>query len=764
MEPITAAFGLACIAAGGGAGFWLKKADERLAGVSETSLVLQQAQAAHFTHLNTEVATLQHQVNQMTELVSALRATNPEMHGAILAHEIITALEKTHSEDTVLIKQALSALESLVTSISTEASVGDENLLSATSASLLGRLLTAFDAQAIAPEELGLNPVAAHKLGHAALLLARFDWAESCFGMAYQSSPGNANILEALEHIALLKGDEEVRRHWLEARMTVHPDQPDLLRSHAHLLAKLGDAEAERDVLRLEALGVDTAADRSLLSGLRARAGSRSEALEAIEQALAEDPHQAADWLSYAQLLNEEGEAGKAHQAVERCLELDRQSGEAWGLLATLLSPHANRAKEALKAATHAVALDAGGTDLIFLKSDLQHSEGLITAGEETLEKALLKDPANAELRARMAGRKLLESDLDAAQKLLDETPFGIDHALLHVVEGRLHLALCDRARDGTGKTDAVLLADAVASFEGALKLNRELGVAWLGLARTKRLLNDLEGASEDIDRAIRLLPDQDPSASAEAALLAIENKDLSTATKHIDVADVHGNAVTVSYVRGNIALQRGQFEDALGHYTSALNSGPNHIRARLNRCSVLMALNQSKKALDDAQILVDLAPALILARLRRGEALMQLGEWEQARDDLKIALDASPHHYQALTKLASCYMALERPERAEAPLNEAIRLQSDYAPAWHQRGIMYLDINRNENALDDFQSAVRCDGSHLDSRLRIAAIYHQTERFDQAEQAWRAVLALNPDHIVARTRLTECETQLLKS
>ncbi len=763
MDPITAAFGLACIAAGTGAGFWLKKADERLMGVAETALVLQQAQAAHFTRLNTEVTTLQHQVNEMTDLVSALRATNPEMHGAILAHEIITAFESTQTGNKTPLRHALSALESLVSPISTEASVGDESLLSATSASLLGRLLTAFDGQAITSTELGISPVAAHKLGHASLLLARFDWAESCFSVAYQSSPGNANILEALEHIALLKGDDELRRHWLEARMTVHPDQPDLLRSHAHLLAKLGDAEAERDVLRLEALGVDTAADRSLLSGLRARAGSRSEALEAIEQALAEDPHQAADWLSYAQLLNEEGEAGKAHNAVERCLELDRQSGEAWGLLAQLLSPHANRVKEALKAATHAVALDAGGTDLVFLKSDLQQAEGLVTAAAETLEKALLKDPANAELRARMAGRKLLDGDLEPAQKLLDETPFGIDHALLHVVEGRLHLALCDRARDGTGQTDAVLLADAVASFEGALKLDRELGVAWLGLARTKRLLNNLEGASEDIDRAMRLLPQQDPSASAEAALLAIENNDLSTATKHIDAADVHGNAVTVAYVRGNIALQRAAFEEALGHYTSALNQGPNHIRARLNRCSVLMALNQPKKALDDAQILVDLAPSLVLARLRRSEALMQLGEWGQARDDLKMALDESPHHYQALTKLASCYMALERPERAEAPLNEAIRLQPNYAPAWHQRGIMYLDINRNENALDDFQATVRCDGSHLEARLHIAAIFHQSERFDQAEQAWRAVLAIDAEHLVARARLAECEVQLLK-
>ena len=30
MDPVTVVFGLACIGAGGGAGFWLKKADARL--------------------------------------------------------------------------------------------------------------------------------------------------------------------------------------------------------------------------------------------------------------------------------------------------------------------------------------------------------------------------------------------------------------------------------------------------------------------------------------------------------------------------------------------------------------------------------------------------------------------------------------------------------------------------------------------------------------------------------------------------------------
>ena len=401
MDPITAVFGLACLGAGGGAGFWLKKADARLDSLTDSSLVLQQAQAAHFSHLNSEVNALRSQLSQMTDLVQALRATHPEIDGALLVHSVLHQyesqsefdLETTHEE-------ALAALEALISAISPETAVGGEGLLASTTESLFSRLLDVFAVRNVSAEMLGLSPVAAHRFGHACLHLRRYDWAESCFGIAYRSSPGNKNILEALEHIALLRGDEELRRHWLEARMTVSPDQPDLLRAHAHLLAKLGDAGAERDVRRLEALGVETAADRSLLSGLRARAGSRSEALEAIELALAENPSRSDDWCSYAQLLFADDELGKAQQAVERCLELDRQNGEAWGLLAQLLAPMSNKLDEALKAAVHAVALSAGGTKLIFLKSDLLMASGKITESEEALNRALLESPDNAELRA----------------------------------------------------------------------------------------------------------------------------------------------------------------------------------------------------------------------------------------------------------------------------------------------------------------------------------------------------------------------------
>ena len=696
MEPITALFGIACLGAGGGVGYWLKQNHEKMQKLNDLNIVLQESQSAHFTHLNNQVADVNARLSTLNSMVDALRATKPGLDGALKAYSTIAHLEQIGQmgesiDDAQQFSAALSALETLVSPLSVESEVGATGILSQTSSNMIMRLIEIFDEHQMDVSSLGLKPVSAHKLGHAAMSLRRYDWAETCFGIAYASSPGNANVLEALEFIAIERGDEVLRRHWLEARMTVNPDSPELLRAHAHLLAKMGDMEAERDVLRLEALGLDTPADRSLLSGLRARAGSRSEALEAIEEAIAEDPTQAADWLSYANLLYEEGESSKALDAADKCLEIDRQCGGAWALTATILAPKQNRLKAALKAAIPAVALDSGGVDLVLLKADLLLADGQVTAAEESLVKSLEKDAMNGELRARIATRYLLDGRPEDAQNLLDTTPVGIDHALLHVVEGRLHLVNADKARDGTGETDATLLSVAIAAFEGALKLNRELGVAWLGMARTQRLLRNLDAAEESLTRARRLLPEDDSSAAAEAALLALDQGDITTAASLIDVADIHGDSPVIAYVRGNIEARSGHLDRALEYSGKALNADSNHIRDRLNRCSIYMAMDEGRKALDDAEILLDLAPHFTLARFRKAEAQMMLGEWSQARENLDIVLEKSPHHHQALTQLAACFIALDRPERAETPLNEALRIAPDYAAAWHQRGLLFL-------------------------------------------------------------------------
>ncbi len=756
MEPISILLIGLSIGAGGALSYNLYHAKNALQGVTDRTLVLSESQGAHAKQTTDALVTLQRKIDQYDALISALRATQPEVDHGIRAHQAIALLEQGDVSPTT----TQDAIDAVCSSISLQ-NVDVE--LSPMQSEMASRLFAVLDQQGQTLATLNLDGQRALQVGLCSLYLQNLPWAENAFGSAHQHLPGNDVVLKGLERIAILKADDVLRLHWLEAQLRLDPDNPELLRTHAHILVQQGDENAEKDVRRLEALGLDTPADRSLLAGLRHRAGSSNEAIDAIEQALAEDNKKPDYWLQYAQLLHEADEGERALEAVDSCLNLDRQVGDAWALRAKLLSTKSGREKEALKAATHAVALDCGGAELIVLKADLLTETGDVMQAETSLEKAIEKYPMDAELRSIVATRRISEGRIEVAQALLDNTPATIDHPELHIVEGRLHLARADRLRDGTGETDQILLGSAIKSFEAALELNRELGVAWLGLARTQRLMRNLDEAGESLTRARRLLGETDSPCSIEAALLAIDNNDIHAATRYIDAAEIQGSGEAIAYVRGNIAAKSGDYARAVAMYTDTLKQNPKHIRARLNRISCYLGLNQALEAKEDADVLLSLAPDLKVAIFARGDALTRLAEWEAAKEDLLVVLEDAPHHYMALTKLAACYLALDRPERAEGPINEALRLAPDFAEAWHQRGLLYLAWEKIETALSDFEAAIRADGNHLQAREQAAAIHHNFDNLEQAMAGWRGVLALDPNHTVARRRLQQCE-QLLST
>ncbi len=755
MEPLSIALFSLFILTGGVLGWQIFVARETLQAVVDRTMVLSESQGAHAKQTTEIVSALQEKIESYDALIQALRSTQPEINSGVEAYQNIQNLQ---SEDVDPLRASITAIKSVCSTISVSELSPD---LTVMQIALADQLFGVLESRNITAEELHLDGRQALQLGICALHLQNIDWAAAALGAAHQSLPGNAVVLQGLEQIALLKSDEVMRQHWLEARLRNDPDNPELLRTQAHILVRQGDEGAEKAVRRLEALGVDTPADRSLLSGLRHRAGSPNEAIEAIEQALEEDNQKPDYWLQYAILLKGEGENERSLEAVDSCLNLDRQIGDAWALRAELLSIRNGREAEALKAAIHAVALECGGAKLILLKADLLAESGDLIGSETCLEQAVEKFPMDPELRSIVASRRLAEGRIEAAQVLLDNTPQIIDHPELHIVEGRLHLARADRTRDGTGETDNILLSSAIESFNAALSMNRELGVAWLGLARTQRLLKSADEASDSLVRARRLLGETDASVSVESALLAIDIDDLNAATRYIDSAGIQGKSTTISYVRGNIAIRLGELERAVGLYNEVLDENPKHIRARLNRISCHLALNQAVEAKADAETLLSLAPELTVAVFARADAQSRLGEWEEAKDGFKNVLEVAPHHHQALTKLAACYIALDRHERAEAPLNEALRIAPEYGDAWHQRGLLYLEWERMENALGDFEAAIRADGNHLEARLRAAAIYHAHGKTDMASAAWRGILAIEPDHPLARQRLNECEQKL---
>ena len=763
MEPFTIVLAFFLVMASGTLTWWLATTDASLRMVQED------LNDDRLSITNT-LEIIQSTVDELHFGVTALLHANPELKSIIDTHRALDSIESSLAGDLLSANPedaANTLLEAVRDLLSTVDLDGDldtsRSELDMGTLRLASRLQEVFTEVGLRPSDLGLSDLEARRLGELAYRNGHRSWALACYEEAARIAPGEKTTLRALEHLASEAGDDTARRNWLEAQLKRDPDNPQLLRSHANLLAAEGDSGAERSVRRLEALGVDTPADRSLLSGLRDRAGAKGEALEAIDKALEEDPGRSDDWRRKATLHFELGEDGEATTAIEKCLAINRQDGEAWSLKARLLSTNSRELSSALKAAIHAVALDSGGTELILLKADLLAATGKEVEAKESLDKALQKKPDNDELRSAMARMALQNGDLNAAESLLRSATTPPTMSLhLQLEWGRLHLALADLKRDGTGDTDRALLTVAGDNFRNALEVDRESGIAWLGLARVQRLMKDIDVAEESLTRARRLM-DEDPAIDAESALLALDLGDIPEAQRLVEASSVKDpdNSI-ISYIKGNISAATGRFEEAKEFYTTTLTKQPSHVRARLNRASINMALDEAQDTLDDCHILLTEAPELHLAVVRQSEALMMLAQWSEAREGWEKVLESNPKHSHALMQLAACHMALERPELAETPLNDALRIDPHNSSAWHQRGLLYLEWGREEAALADFEKAAKADEKHLDARLHIAAIHHETNRWHEGRDAWREVLSLDPENTIARRRFDECDIKII--
>ncbi len=762
MDPVSIGLTLFFAAATSAVIWWLVQAEIGMRRLREDLETAHEATSQSLASLNART-------EELADSALALQRAHPGLAGIIDAHRTLDHLQSTLSgagESEEARAAATSTLSAVKGLLATREGEGDLEATSPADAGLLNlvtRVLQTLDQLELSVKDLTLTEVETRRFGEIAFLAGDREWATACYNTALEIAPGQPATLRSLCRLTRESGDDENLRNNLEGLLDLDPDDPDLLREHARLLTKLGDAGAEKDLRRLEAMGIETAEDKSMMASLAARAGDTDVALESIEAALASDPN-GEDWLRKAELHLTRNERGLGITAVDEAIALDRQSGPAWAIRALLLRGEPGRLEEALKAAVHAVAL---GEPQDLLKAELLEQLGRPEEAHSSLSEALSKDPENAELRAQLVLLNHQAGNPEAAFEILADAPAGAwKGPALHLQKGRLILAEADRYRDGTGERDRELLSEADLAFEAALEADRESGVGWLGKARIQRMLQDFSEAQISLARARRLLPDE-PLIAAEEALLALDGNDVEAASRLI--SEAHGlerDSPVTDHVKGVVAARRGDLIEAKRLFDSVLAEDPNHVRARLNRCTTLMIDEDHHAALDDVQFLLEAHPELDLARLRRGEIMLSLGEWSEAESNFRDVLSRRGKNPHALIQLGAALVAQERLTEAEQPLNEAIRLDGESAEGWYQRGLLYVAFGQFEGALSDFETAATRDRHHMNALLRIAAIHHESESWDEAEAAWRNVLNVEPENRIARRRIQEAidgQSQLKK-
>ncbi len=183
---------------------------------------------------------------------------------------------------------------------------------------------------------------------------------------------------------------------------------------------------------------------------------------------------------------------------------------------------------------------------------------------------------------------------------------------------------------------DTVILLAAKKDFDDAISIDVQFAKAFQNRAIVYEMLNDLDKALSDYNRAIELAGNYD--FYVNRGVIYGRKGDFDNAIKDFDfVLSKIENASAYSN-RGLANDMLGNYEKSLQDYNKAIELEPNSYSYFYNRSLVHYRMKNYQKALEDISQAITLEPENYEAITRRGIYYIELKEIEKACGDFKLA------------------------------------------------------------------------------------------------------------------------------
>src|SRR5439155_26311084 len=206
----------------------------------------------------------------------------------------------------------------------------------------------------------------------------------------------------------------------------------------------------------------------------------------------------------------------------------------------------------------------------------------------------------------------------------------------------------------------------------------------------------------------------------------------------------------------GNVLLSQGRTEEAIAKYRKGLELNPKNPELNHNlglslakQGKLTEAVGYYKEAL---RLGADYSSEMEYAdaQLDLGNALADLGRFDEAMANYEAALRCKPKASAAQLNMGAAFMQRGKLQEAAEHFREALRLQPDNAQAHCNLGVCLSGQGKHAEAIAQLTEALRLKPDDPEFHFQCATVLQAGKKPLEAAAQYRETLRLNPDFVLA--------------
>lgn len=331
---------------------------------------------------------------------------------------------------------------------------------------------------------------------------------------------------------------------------------------------------------------------------------------------------------------------------------------------------------------------------------------------------------------------------------------------------GWTNSAAADRIRNGRvaggmsakeWATIEPLYEEWLAAVKRAVEIDPRHARAWLRLATAATFAGERRQASQAIQKALELDPD-----NPEVYSWGLQMYHSKWGGNPLDLVDVARRATEhrFPYARQSVgiagALKQAGFEEranrlldrVIEERQAAVKRAPGDAQAHYDLALALKHRDRLTEAIPEYQTVARLLPNDPEAHYELGLALEKAGRVPGALREYRETVRLAPQHRRAHYDLGWALKSMQQLDEAERELRAALKIEPRFPEAHYGLGEVYRARGRLDQAVAEYRQALALHPYMPEVSRLLVSVYHQQKKWDLAIAAAKQLLTFQPDDV----------------